>query len=237
MPIKFLLLGGVFWALGGGSANFLKNGRNDISEHLPKGPFRTKNTTTIAKIVNYYAVVFLLRPPNSLRRGPFFERKNVCNSQENGVHTRCAAIVNQPAVLKILRVVNLLRVVFLVRWGPLGVCEALLGGCPFRGQGGCLAKRLDKTACFLLVTHPRQATVETPRLSKNDTSTKKKIVAGREIRIPIPGPPKYSYGENHRYESPLICLKSLYLNRETKTALFNRLQPILTNCSRLFADF
>ena len=25
---------------------------------LPKGPFRTKNTTAIAKIVNYYAVVF-----------------------------------------------------------------------------------------------------------------------------------------------------------------------------------
>ena len=36
---------------------------------LPKGPFRTKNTTTIAKIVNYYAVVFLLRPPD-LQRAP-----------------------------------------------------------------------------------------------------------------------------------------------------------------------
>ena len=73
---------------------------------LPKGPFRTKNTTTIVKIVNYYAIVFLLRPPNLVRRGHFFERKNVCNSQENGVRTRCAAIVNHPAVLKILRVVN-----------------------------------------------------------------------------------------------------------------------------------
>ena len=30
--------------------------------HHSKGPFRTKNTLTIAKIVNYYAVVFLLRP-------------------------------------------------------------------------------------------------------------------------------------------------------------------------------
>ena len=87
---------------------------------MPKGPFRTKNTTTIARVLNYYAVVFLLRPPNLVRRGPFFERKNVCNSQENGVCTRCAAIVNHPAVLKILRVVNLLRVVFLVRRGPLG---------------------------------------------------------------------------------------------------------------------
>ena len=62
----------------------------------PKGPFRTKNTTTIANIVNYYAVVFLLRPPNLVRRGPFFQRKNVCNSQENGVRTRRAAIVNHP---------------------------------------------------------------------------------------------------------------------------------------------
>ena len=30
----------------------------------PKGPFRTKNTTTVAKMVAYYAVVSLLRPPN-----------------------------------------------------------------------------------------------------------------------------------------------------------------------------
>ena len=89
--------------------------------HFPRGPFRTKNTTTIAKIVNYYAVVFLLRPPDLLRRGPFSERENVCNSQENGVRTRCAAIVNHSAVVKILRVVNLLRVVFLVRRGPLGL--------------------------------------------------------------------------------------------------------------------
>ena len=80
----------------------------------------------MVKIVNYYAVVFLLRPPNLVRRGPLFERKNVCNSQENGVRTRCAAIVNHPAVLKILRAVNLLRVVFLVRRGPLGMIIACL---------------------------------------------------------------------------------------------------------------
>ena len=86
---------------------------------LPKGPFRTKNTTTIAKIVNYYAVVFLLGPPDLLR-GPFLERENVCNSQENDVRTRCATIVNHRAIVKILRVVNLQRVVFLVRRGPLG---------------------------------------------------------------------------------------------------------------------
>ena len=91
---------------------------------VPKGPFRTKNTTTIVKIVNYYAVVILLRPPNLLRCGPFFERKNVCNSQENGVRARCAAIVNHPAVLKILRVVHLLRVVFSVQ---RGICKRLSG--------------------------------------------------------------------------------------------------------------
>ena len=38
--------------------------------------------------------MFLLRPPYLLRRRPFFERKNVCNSQENGVCTRRAAIIN-----------------------------------------------------------------------------------------------------------------------------------------------
>ena len=93
----------------------------------PKGPFRTKKTTTIAKIVNYYAAVFLLRPPNLLRRGPFLARKNVCNSQENRVRTSCAAIANHPAILKILRVVNLLLVVFLVRQGPLGNRKSTLG--------------------------------------------------------------------------------------------------------------
>ena len=86
----------------------------------PKGPFRTKNTTAIAKIVNYYAVVFLLRPPNLLRRGPFLERENVSNFQENGVHRRRAAIVNHSAVVNSLHVGNLLRVLFLVRRGPLG---------------------------------------------------------------------------------------------------------------------
>ena len=65
--------------------------------------------------------MFLLRPPDLLRRGPFSERENVCNSQENGVRTRHAAIVNHRALVKILRVVNLLRVVFLVRRGPLGI--------------------------------------------------------------------------------------------------------------------
>ena len=32
--------------------------------------------------MNYYAVVFSLRPPNLLRHGPLLERENVCNFQE-----------------------------------------------------------------------------------------------------------------------------------------------------------
>ena len=89
---------------------------------VPKDPSVLKCYDDSKNIVNYYAVVFLLRPPNLLRRRPFsfFERKNVCNSQENGVRRRRAAIVNHPGVLKILRVVNLPCVVFLVRRGPLG---------------------------------------------------------------------------------------------------------------------
>ena len=62
-----------------------------------------------AIIVNYYAVVFLLRPPDLLRREPLFEGMNVCNSQENGVRTRCAAIVNHYAIVNLLRQANLLR--------------------------------------------------------------------------------------------------------------------------------
>ena len=60
--------------------------------------------------------------------------------QENGVRTRSAAIVNHSAVLKIVRVVNLLRVVFLVRRGPLG---ALILS---KNSGVFLAKNLLKSA-------------------------------------------------------------------------------------------
>ena len=72
--------------------------------------------------------MFLLRPPYSLRHGPSLERKNICNSQENGVCTRCTAIVNHSAIVNSLRVVNLLRVAFFVRKGPLGLCGTFQPG-------------------------------------------------------------------------------------------------------------
>ena len=144
---------------GQGPGGFLRGGgRRDGAEHffleateiptnhepLPKGPFRTKKTTTIAKVVNYHAVVFLLRPPDSLRRGPFSERENVCNSRENGVCTRCAATANHRAIVKILRVVNLLRVVFLVRPGPWGYLAFLEG--PLSTMAGCRLKFFGGTS-------------------------------------------------------------------------------------------
>ena len=127
---------------------------SSIVEAIPKGPFRTKNTTMITKMVNYYAVVFSLRPPNLLRRGPFFERKNVCNSQENGVRTRRAAIVNHPAILKVLRVVNLLRIVFLVRRGPLGMMHILKVarvhiGSPGKAQIRDVSSKKVDCVCFI----------------------------------------------------------------------------------------
>ena len=84
------------FSIAGPSGKRASRGLPSFRWRSPKGPFRTKITTTIVKIVNYYAVVFLLRPPNLLHRGPFFERKNVCNSQENGVRTRCGAISKSP---------------------------------------------------------------------------------------------------------------------------------------------
>ena len=73
-----------------------------------------------------------------MSRGPFSERENVCNSQENGVYTRRAAIVNHRAIVKILRVLNLLRVVFLVRRGPLGRSEN--GVAPVQPHAGSFGK-------------------------------------------------------------------------------------------------
>ena len=46
--------------------------------------------------------------------------------RKTGVRRRYAAIVNHPAVLRILRVVNLLRVLFFVWRGPLGILSCYL---------------------------------------------------------------------------------------------------------------
>ena len=72
-------------------------------------------------------VVFLVRPPDKLRYERFFERTDVCNSQENGVRTRCAAIVNHYVTVNLLRRVIDYGAVFLVRRGALGSC---LSGLP-----------------------------------------------------------------------------------------------------------
>ena len=65
-----------------------------------------------SKLLRRSVFTFLLRLPFFfLRRGSFFERPNVCNSPEKYVRTRCAAIVNQNAIVNSLRVVHLLRIV------------------------------------------------------------------------------------------------------------------------------
>ena len=74
--------------------------------------------------MNYYAVVFLLHPPDLLRCEPCFERRNVCNSQENGVCTRCATIVNHSVIPKLLRRVNLLRRSIFSTAGSLGLSRS-----------------------------------------------------------------------------------------------------------------
>ena len=101
-----------------------------LRKGIPKGPSRTKNTTTIAKIVNYYAVVFLLRPPNLLRCGPFLERKNVCNSQERRPHKLRRDSKSPRRTKKTTRSKFTTRSL-LVRRGPLGTFCAI--GCPARG--------------------------------------------------------------------------------------------------------
>ena len=77
------------------STHFLWFGLPEPLLTLPKGPFRTKNATTIAKKSDLLRRSVFTTPPYLLRRGPFLERNNACNSQENGIHTSCTAIANQ----------------------------------------------------------------------------------------------------------------------------------------------
>ena len=69
--------------------------------------------------------MFSLRPPDLLRREPLFEGTNVCNSQENGVRTRCAATVNHYAIANLLRRAKLLRRIIFSTAGSFG-----RGCCP-----------------------------------------------------------------------------------------------------------
>ena len=48
-------------------------------------------------------------PPDLLRREPLFDGRKVCNSQENSVGTRRAAIANHYAIVNLLRRAYLLR--------------------------------------------------------------------------------------------------------------------------------
>ena len=57
-------------------------------------------------IVNYYTVVFVTTPPQMYYAVSASLRGNVCNSQENGVRTLCAAIVNHYALVNFLRRAN-----------------------------------------------------------------------------------------------------------------------------------
>ena len=49
---------------------------------------------------------------------------------QHSVRPRCAAIVNHSAIVNSLCVANLLRVVFLVRQGPLGSLQKKIGNGP-----------------------------------------------------------------------------------------------------------
>ena len=53
--------------------------------------------------------MFLLRPQIYYAADPSSRGKTVCNSQENGVRRRCAAVVDHYAIVDLLRGVNVLR--------------------------------------------------------------------------------------------------------------------------------
>ena len=83
---------------------------------IPKHPAVLKTY----EIVSYYAVVFLLRPQILLRCERFLERKKI-NSQENGVRTWHAAIVNHHAIVSLLRRAHLLRRSIFSTAGSFGI--------------------------------------------------------------------------------------------------------------------
>ena len=89
----------------------------------PKGPHRTK---IYYGIVNYYVVVFLLRPPYVLRREPLFGEENACMCQR-----RRGAIANHCAIVNLLRIVHLLRRSIFSTAGSFGLGSLFRKGpCP-----------------------------------------------------------------------------------------------------------
>ena len=81
----------------------------------------------IADRRNYFGISYRItvtafpKDPAVLKtREHIFEGINVCNSQDNGVHTRRAAIVNRYAIVNLPRRANLLRRSIFSTAGSLG---------------------------------------------------------------------------------------------------------------------
>ena len=74
----------------------------------PEGPHHSKQTTATQNIVNYYAVVFSLQPPESLRPGRFLRKKNACTFkiQEIGICPGEVAIANHCPIANSLQAVD-----------------------------------------------------------------------------------------------------------------------------------
>ena len=112
-----------------------------------------KTPTATQNIVNYYAVVFSLWPPDLLRPGRVSQRQNACKNQEMGVCPG-AAMINHSAIINSLQVVKVLLIVFLVRPGPLEKVEVQSTECP----------KLSITPVKLTRAHPEITSKQLKRL-------------------------------------------------------------------------
>ena len=74
--------------------------------------------------MNYYAVLFLLRPLYLLRCEPLFEGQNACKTEENCVSTGGLAIVNHCVIVNLLRIVN-------SQWRSIFSTAGCFGYCSF----------------------------------------------------------------------------------------------------------
>ena len=90
-----------------------------VRPHLPSAEITTPEHYGI---VNYYAGVFLLRPPYLLRCEPLSEGQNACKTQENCVSTGGVVIVNHCVIVNLLRILNLLRRSIFSTAGSFGIC-------------------------------------------------------------------------------------------------------------------